>query len=118
MLNLKYRGAAYFYNPAQPIADAAPVDLRYRGVRYQSNNQAAPASNVLLKHRGVPYRLGQSGQFGEANQPQLRSRQANVVSAHQQSLLQNVQRRIELAQERGDDRLLVLLLAEREQLAA
>ncbi len=52
-MNLKYRGAAYFYNPAQPIADAAPVDLRYRGVRYQSNNQAAPASNVLLTHRGV-----------------------------------------------------------------
>jgi hypothetical protein len=118
MLNLKYRGTTYSYNPAQPIADAVPVTLSYRGVHYQPTNQPALASAVLLKYRGVPYKPGQSGQPLEAIVPQTVSRRAEVTSIHQQSLLKNVQRRIEVAQERGDDPLLALLLAEREQLAA
>lgn len=118
MLNLKYRGAAYSYNPAQPIVDAAPVTLSYRGVHYQPANQPAPASDALLKYRGVSYNLGQSGQATEVIEPQTVPRRAKVTSIHQQSLLKNVQRRIEVAQEQGDDRLLALLLAEREQLAA
>ena len=118
MLNLKYRGTTYSYNPDQPIADVASVTLSYRGVHYQPTNQPALASDVLLKYRGIPYKLGQSGQRAEATIPQTVSRRAKVTSIHQQSLLKNVQRRIEVAQERGDNRLLALLLAEREQLAA
>ena len=118
MLNLKYRGTTYSYNPDQPIADAASVTLSYRGVHYQPTNQPALASDALLKYRGVSYKPRQSGQPTEVSEPQTMSRRAEVMSIHQQSLLKNVQRRIEVAQERGDNRLLALLLAEREQLAA
>ncbi|WP_088889942.1 DUF4278 domain-containing protein [Leptolyngbya ohadii] len=118
MLNLKYRGTTYSYKSAQPIADAVPVTLSYRGVHYQPTNQPAPASAVLLKYRSTSYKLGQSGQPTEAIVPQTVSRRDKVAGIHQQSLLKNVQRRIEVAQKRGDDRLLALLLAEREQLAS
>jgi hypothetical protein len=118
MLNLKYRGVTYSYSPAQAIADAVPVTLSYRGVHYQPINQPALASDVLLKYRGIFYKLGQSGQPTEVIAPQTVSRRDEVASIHQQSLLKNVQRRIEVAQERGDNHLLTLLLAEREQLAA
>ena len=116
MLNLKYRGTTYSYNPAQPIADAVPVTLSYRGVQYQPTNQPALGSGVLLNYRGVSYKLGHSGQPTEAIAPQTASPQAEVTSIHQQNLLKNVQRRIKVAQERGNDRLLALLLAECEQL--
>lgn len=118
MLNLKYRGATYSYNPAQAIADTVPVTLSYRGVHYQPIHQPAIASDALLKYRGTSYKPGLSEQLTEAIAPQTVSRRAEVTSIHQQSLLKNVQRRIEIAQERGDDSLLVLLLAERDQIAA
>jgi hypothetical protein len=118
MLNLKYRGATYSYNPAQAIADAAPITLSYRGAHCRPTNQPALASDVLLQYRGGTYKLGQSGRPTQVIEPQTVSRRAEVVSIHQQSLLKSVQHRIEVAQERGDNRLLALLLAEREQLAA
>lgn len=118
MLNLKYRGTTYSYSPAQPIADVVPVTLSYRGVYYQPTNQPALASDALLKYRGTSYKLGQREQFTETIVPQTVSRRAEVTNIHQQSLLKNVQRRIEIAQEQGDDSLVALLLAEREQLTA
>lgn len=118
MLNLKYRGTTYSYSPAQPVADAVSVTLSYRGVHYQPINQPALASDALLKYRNVPYKLRQIGQPVEVVESQTMPRRAKETSIHQQSLLKNVQRRIEVAQERGDDRLLALLLAEREQLVA
>lgn len=118
MLNLKYRGTAYSYNPAPAIADEVPVTLSYRGVHYQPTNRPALTSDMRLKYRGVSYKPGQSGRSTETISPPKGSRRAQVMSIHQQSLLKNVQRRIEIAQERGDERLLALLIAERDQLAA
>lgn len=118
MLNLKYRRTTYSYNPAQLIADAVPVTFSYRGVHYKSANQPVLASNALLKFRGVSYKLGQSGQPTKVIEPQTRPCRADGTNIHQQSLLRNVQRRIEIAQKQGNDCLLALLFAEREQLAA
>ncbi|MBD1911093.1 MULTISPECIES: DUF4278 domain-containing protein [unclassified Leptolyngbya] len=113
MTKLTYRGTNYTYSPAQPSPTVISVPLIYRGVRYQPTHQVAPALSYTLKYRGVAYQVGSNVQPAAKVAPS----QTNVANVHQQNLLNNVQHRIEVAQARGDDRLLALLVAEREQLA-
>lgn len=118
-----------------------PYTLIYRGVTTQvdPNNQPAiaplPASYDLI-YRGATYHVNRdqmgtatvTNQFG-MNQPDKVARaKSGFVPAsmpahymgkvHQANLMENVQRRLRVAQEKGDQRLVELLEAERQQITA
>jgi Domain of unknown function (DUF4278) len=119
----------------------APYTLMYRGVKIEVDPTAAPTEAPVLptsydlSYRGVSYRMSRDAQ-GQvtsmapvANKPpkaianksgvimSTLPRQA-VDKVHQANLLKDLQRRLTIAQERGDQHLVVLLEAERQQIFA
>lgn len=141
-MQLTYRGAHYDYNPRS--AEAAretnvfrairpSYNLHYRGSVYTVDPNAEPALPSIqptsqLMYRGVAYTL--NGE--ERSTPAVQSR-ASVVSSkprfqkkaarneefvmiHRSNLRTNVQRRLQVARERGDQNLVSLLERELQQI--
>jgi Domain of unknown function (DUF4278) len=139
-MKLIYRGNSYDYDPdrarsgnlgrpgrpAQPFR--APYTVMYRGVTLQIDPQVqtpARSESYDLSYRGTRYRVDRDDQ-GRVNmttlpasqKPTRISSKQEVGSLHQAHLLNNLQRRLQAAQERGDQALIDLLEAERQQLTA
>lgn len=98
---LKYRGRAYTVNPAarsQAILDRPPVQLTYRGVAYGLNDALQP--------RAIAPRPA-------ANRAAAR---AQVAAVHRENLYRNVQHRLQVAIEQGNDELIHLLEKELHQI--
>ncbi|AFY59165.1 hypothetical protein Riv7116_6850 [Rivularia sp. PCC 7116] len=108
----KYRGAEWkcHYSQYTPVTDNA-VELKYRGVSYYSGN---PEKVEELKKRKKLNFI-----FGNSNKISFRNRvNANQLNqTHQQNLLRNVQRRLEVAKRRGDENLIRILQDEVNQLS-
>lgn len=99
---LLYRGAVYTVDPSiesqqrfvNPIAD-----LIYRGVAYSLNGEMQPETGAQAAPRPAA-----TAQF-------------DLASVHRGNLYRNVQRRLQAAQERGDQQLIHLLERELQQIA-
>ncbi len=146
-MKLIYRGAAYNYEPSQVGAGntgrpAAPYQVIYRGLTTLVNPEAAPdwaanlPANFNLLYRGVAVQVDRNVD-GRAIAPAQRvsttrvnsTAQSNATVAatssnpaigkvHQANLLNNVQRRLDVAREREDMALVALLESERQQIVA
>jgi hypothetical protein len=147
-MKLIYRGTSYNYNPDSSRADNmghphkpaprsdAPYTLTYRGQTYQVDPQAphpeasSTPKTYALTYRGVTYQVYRDAQgvVSTVAQPGLAPQkrasvpnsipQTYIAKIHQANLLQNVQRRLQVAQERGDKELIRMLEAELHQLMA
>ena len=139
-MKLIYRGNIYEYdrdqanpgNAGRPVrpahASQAPYTLVYRGLTLQVDPQAMPQESARpmtydLLYRGTAYHVSRDGSsVNMTTQPAatMRSRRASSPQAldkiHQANLLNNLQRRLQAAQERGDQTLIELLEAERRQI--
>lgn len=107
---LIYRGLALHVDPnATPVpvpATPATYDLIYRGLNYHVNRDAQGVATaftqpVSTKARTVSVSASPRRQLGQV---------------HQANLTSNLQRRLEAAQARGDQQLIDLLEAERQQI--
>lgn len=133
-------------NTGRPVRPAqrfqAPYQVIYRGLTTLVNPEAVPnwaenlPANFNLMYRGVAIQVDRNvnGRAIATAQPVSAARvdstaQSNVTVAatdsnptlgkvHQANLLNNVQRRLDAARERGDTALVALLELERQQIAA
>lgn len=142
-MKLIYRGNTYDYDPTEyrhdnagrPVKPTprlqAPHTLMYRGSTYHADPTVPQAQSSLpraydLIYRGATYHVDRDIQGNltaltqSANTPlkpiSARVSQREVSQLHQANLLSNLQRRLQAAQERGDQTLLDLLEAERKQI--
>ena len=143
-MKLIYRGNTYDYDPTQsrptnagrPVKSAprlqAPYTLMYRGTTYHVDPTVPQTQSSLpraydLIYRGATYHVDRDAQGNltaltqSTNAPRskaisARVSQREVSQLHQANLLSNLQRRLQSAQERGDQAMLDLLEAERKQI--
>ncbi len=143
-MKLIYRGNTYDYDPTQsragnggrPVKSAprlqAPYTLLYRGETYCVDPTADPLQVSALPqayellYRGSTYHVNRDAQGNltaltqSAKAPRSQSTAKVVKQAvsqvHQANQLDSLHRRLQSAQERGDQALLDLLEAERKQI--
>lgn len=143
-MKLIYRGNTYDYDPTEhrhdnagrPVKSAprlqAPYTLMYRGATYHVDPTVPQTQSSLpraydLMYRGETYHVDRDAQGNltaltqSANAPRSKSvsarvSQREVSQLHQTNLLNNLQRRLQIAQEQDDQTLLDLLEAERKQI--
>lgn len=140
-MQLTYRGAQYNYTPRS--AEAAQetnvfrairpsYTLHYRGAVYTVDPNGEPALPFVhpganLMYRGVAYTLNggdratatvQTRAAVVSSKPrhQKASNDAEFVMTHRNNLRTNVQRRLQIARERGDQNLVSLLERELQQI--
>ncbi|MBW4468977.1 MAG: DUF4278 domain-containing protein [Stenomitos rutilans HA7619-LM2] len=140
-MQLTYRGVNYDYHPRS--AEAArettvyrtirPIyNLHYRGVVYAVDPNAEPVlpsvrSSAQLTYRGVAYALNggehpiavQNRASAVSSKPHFQrkaSNNAEFVTTHRSNLRTNVQRRLQIAREQGDQNLVSLLERELQQI--
>ncbi|OLP15532.1 hypothetical protein BST81_25610 [Leptolyngbya sp. 'hensonii'] len=141
-MKLIYRGTVYEYDLSEPKAvnpdlfPQAPYTLTYRGVNIQidpkapSHQPPAPAECDLI-YRGVSYHVSRNTQGAVTTTVKPASKAAAkpvsvpstlpkqyVSKIHQANLLNNLQHRLEIAREQGNQALVVLLEAEQKQITA
>lgn len=123
-MRLIYRGVEYDYDPTQGTRDdrisrfREPITLTYRGNHYQIDPTRPARSTVEpqpreLIYRGNRYWVGTPDSKPMSNKPR---QTANLTATHRENLQRNLQRRIEIARQKGDNALLTLLEAERRQI--
>jgi Domain of unknown function (DUF4278) len=144
-MKLIYRGVSYEYDPtparsinrgrpARSTQQAAPYTLQYRGVTLNVDPQAPAQLPTLpseydLMYRGVTYRVQRDDRehtvalTPASAKPQTLTIPATlprhyVDKVHQDNLLNNLHRRLVAAQAQGDQQLISLLEAERQQLVS
>lgn len=134
-MKLLYRGLHHtHYLPTLEVTEAE-IAAHYRGVAYHSpvlrvSPQLQSCSELM--YRGVPYVNGEHaghvgvGQRAIAPRSQATTgravlsssaRSTRIAEVHDQYLRQNLERRLQAAQDQGNHQLVYLLEAERRQLA-
>lgn len=140
-MQLTYRGAQYDYHPrnAETVRETnvyreirPTYNLHYRGAVYIVDPNAEPALPVSrpaahLMYRGLAYTLN-GGELspaavttraGVVSKPRVQTKaaaNAEFVTTHRSNLRSNVQRRLQVARERGDQNLVSLLERELQQI--
>lgn len=132
-MKLRYRGVAYDYQPPElPIVEGG-VGGTYRGANWNFRtllSNPIPQISETLQYRGVMYHTNPSGadsgngQYATsgrevgAGSGLFRRRQSNSVDqAHRESILKGLERRLQVARERGDQKLVKQLEDEWQQFA-
>lgn len=125
-MKLIYRGTTYDYDPTLPKPRNTrfdhlrePLTLRYRGNVYrfdprQEVETYQPRASYELIYRGSRYWVHPEGEAAPVVKP-ARSI-SDLASVHRTHIQENLQRRIAIAREKGDQSLLALLEAEQKQL--
>jgi hypothetical protein len=109
--NLHYRGSVYAVDPnAEPSLPASQpaAQLMYRGAAYALNGWTKPAANV------------QSTSSVASSSPRFSKKASGhteFTTVHRTNLHTNIQRRLQVARERGDQNLINLLERELQQIA-
>jgi hypothetical protein len=128
-MKLTYRGVSYNYNPPQTNVVKGEVMGTYRGNVWHAHPLVAPVPLPAahnLKYRGVAYNtrpdlvmtpVGAPAQPVVAIANRSKSFLSAVTTAHHDAILRNVERRLQLAKAKGDDRLIHLLEDELRQVA-
>ncbi|MEO1428037.1 MAG: DUF4278 domain-containing protein [Cyanobacteria bacterium J06633_8] len=109
----KYRGAEWkcHYSQYTPVTDNA-VELKYRGVSYYSGNPEKVEE--LKKRKKLSFIFGDSKKISFRNRVSRNQRN----KTHQQNLLRDAQRRLEVAKRKGDENLISILQDEVNQLSS
>ncbi|XGW00225.1 MAG: DUF4278 domain-containing protein [Leptolyngbya sp. BL-A-14] len=141
-MQLTYRGAQYEYNPrnTEAIREAnvfrairPSYNLHYRGAVYTVDPNAEPSLPSIqpagvLTYRGVSYTLNGGARDAAAvrsqagavsTQPRFQQKAASnteFATIHRSNLRTNVQRRLQVARERGDQTLVSLLERELQEI--
>jgi hypothetical protein len=140
-MKLTYRGVSYETQPPQLEVVEGGTIGSYRGAPWKAHTLvSAPPSQpaATLTYRGVRYQLGQ-GQLGEGTEaavsgtaastsvaaaerapwllPHRQQLNSALEAAHRHAILDNLERRLQAARSRGDDRLIRMLEAEWRQFA-
>lgn len=141
-MQLTYRGAHYEYTPrsAEAVRESnvfhairPAFNLHYRGSVYTVDPNAEPSLPVLqpvaqLVYRGSTYALNgwtestdmQGAPSVISNNSRLNKKtfgSAEIATVHRSNLHSNVQRRLQVARESGDQSLIALLERELQQIA-
>jgi Domain of unknown function (DUF4278) len=129
-MKLCYRGVSYDYNPPQVKVAEGPVVGRYRGANWRSTiviDNPIPQIAATLTYRGVTYHTNSQEQVAQAVPqatpgfakvaPSRRKAASEVAQAHRSSVLKTLERRLQVAYNKGDANLINLLEAEWKQLA-
>ncbi len=115
---LIYRGLTTVVDPsAPPVWAALPAvyDLLYRGTTVQVNRGAQGRAIATAQ----PVSAARMNPAAKPSTPvAAASAHPSLGRAHQTNLLNNLQRRLDVARERGDLALVDLLESERQQIAA
>lgn len=126
-MKLRYRGVSYEYSPPAVKVAEGEVAGKYRGASFKASvviENPVPQVAHTLTYRGVTYTTqGQVAQ--EAAQPiaaaqtlfNRRRSVSDIEAAHRNTMLKNVERRLKVAQSKGDENLIHMLEDERNQLA-
>ncbi len=134
-MKLSYRGVSYEHSPSTLEVTEGEILGKYRGIGWHCHTlkeMPVPQPNMALKYRGVAYNTNPAAATtGSCN---VRVTAANVASAvarpvvaskvlnkeleavHRFNLQRNLERRLQVARERGDLALINLLEAESRQL--
>jgi len=126
-MRLIYRGVEYEYDPTQGRRDDRisrfhePITLTYRGSRYQIDPNRPARSTVEpppheLIYRGNRYWVGYPDGKPSLSSVSRPRQTADLSAIHRDNLQRNLQHRIEIARQKGDNALLALLEAERSQI--
>ncbi|MBV6624800.1 MAG: DUF4278 domain-containing protein [Rivularia sp. (in: Bacteria)] len=109
----KYRGAEWkcHYSQYTPVTDNA-VELKYRGASYYSGNRKKVEE--LKKRKKLNFIFGNSEKISFRNQVS----KDRLSTTHQQNLLRDVKRRLEVAKQKGDENLIRILQDEVNQLCS
>ncbi|HEY9642917.1 MAG TPA: DUF4278 domain-containing protein [Coleofasciculaceae cyanobacterium] len=112
---LIYRGLTTVVDPEAAVAEAAALpasyELIYRGTTYHINRDAEGTATVVSRPGNVML------QAKSVSVPSTLPRRY-IGKVHQANLMENLQRRLQVAQARGDQKLIELLEAERQQIIA
>lgn len=131
-MNLCYRGATYRATATALTPNHLEVIGRYRGqvCRRSHFDVAVSHPKITLKYRGVSYMPGISmatrpvGLEGVTMQPSdvlpvfSEHIQSELERVHSLSIQKNLERRLNIARDQGDQDLIQLLEAEQQQLVA
>jgi len=117
----KYRGATWNHKYLRHIPVPQPkVDLKYRGVAYSTGDPIDVEVVRLRREYSQVNGLATPTTAIAAKQTPLRCDRASVVrelhSTHLDHLRRNLERRLQIAREKGDNQLIQLLEAESRQL--
>ncbi|MGA7934741.1 MAG: DUF4278 domain-containing protein [Kovacikia sp.] len=132
-MKLSYRGVSYESNPLTLEVTESEILGKYRGANWHCHTLKElpiPQPNRTLTYRGVLYNTNQTE---EQNQTDLasgnttRSARSGAIpkvfpirkqteQVHRTNLLRNLERRLQVAKEHGDQNLINLLEAESKQL--
>jgi Domain of unknown function (DUF4278) len=144
-MKLSYRGGSYEHNSPQVEMMTGAVGGKYRGATWNHKylrHIPVPQPKVDLKYRGVAYSTGDpidveavrlrreysqvngsatpTTEMAAAQQMPIRCDRTSVVrelhSTHLNHLRRNLERRLQIAKEKGDNQLIQLLEAESRQL--
>lgn len=134
-MKLTYRGVAYEYSPIPVEMTPDELDGKYRGIpwrRYQPESVPMSQSFAQLKYRGVAYCIGDPQKIQDNEDAvSLQERYAattqkiynpfksrdELANAHLANIRKNLERRLQLAKQRGDTNLIDLLEEEAKQIA-
>ncbi|MDJ0694424.1 MAG: DUF4278 domain-containing protein [Mastigocoleus sp. MO_167.B18] len=135
-MKLTYRGVAYEYTPIPVKMTPGEVGGKYRGVpwrHYQAESIPTMHQNFArLKYRGVAYCIGEPQNIQEREDAvTLQERYAasahkvnnvfksrdELTKTHLSNIRKNLERRLQLAKQRGDTNLIDLLEEEAKQIA-
>lgn len=125
-MKLVYRGVSYEYDPhsqqpSQHSREIRPIyNLMYRGVAYTvdpnvDSNVLSPKPIANLVYRGVAYALNGGIKTEATRELGAKASAKEVAKVHRSNVYRNVQRRLQAAQERGDQHLVALLEQELRQ---
>jgi hypothetical protein len=114
---LIYRGATYQIDPTAPVAETPALsgtyELIYRGTTYRVDRATKQIVPVESSSGSLP-------QLAATSVPHVLPRRyvsKYIAKVHQANLVQNLYRRFQVAQERGDQKLVKLLETELQQIA-
>ncbi len=134
-MKLTYRGISYEQPTSTLRWSKGPVIGQYRGVPVQTQtvDRIPPQAARQLSYRGLAYRVDRLGQIvyepsvdersqstvTQPAQPAIaeRSPLLGAAQTHHRAMLASLERRIDIARTKGDQHLLALLEAERQQIA-
>ena len=135
-MKCNYRGVAYEYNPIPVEVANDEIGGKYRGLpwkRYQPKSVSMSQHFAQLKYRGIAYCIGdlQKVQQHEEDTIRLQERYAvtnyklknsfksrdELAKIHLSNIHKNLERRLQLAKQRGDANLIYLLEEEAKQIA-
>ncbi|KYC42163.1 hypothetical protein WA1_19430 [Scytonema hofmannii PCC 7110] len=132
-MKLTYRGTHYEHSPLNPEVIAGETGGKYRGKTWTQNYlrhipQTQPVAE--LKYRGVAYSIGDPLDVELMMLSKQRSKDASVVEsgsvkkcaneiakAHLTNIRRNLEHRLQVAKENGDQNLIRLLEDEAKQIA-